>query len=109
MTIERDEAVEIAEVFSGVIKEFLFKDKVPICFMAGTSDDERIVAAYRDEQAQMHILSFDWDGSLEGGFAVNGDVWFVSIYDNYVYCWERGEDHDRLVRYDIRKPEKKYL
>ncbi|MCR5828037.1 MAG: hypothetical protein K6G53_06440 [Bacteroidales bacterium] len=105
LTIERDEVVEIAEVFSGVIKEYLFKNKVPICFMTGTSDDERIVAAYRDEHAQMHLLSFDWDGSLEGGFAVNDDVWSVSVCDNYVYCWERGEEHDRLVRYDIRQYE----
>jgi hypothetical protein len=71
--------------------------------MCGTSDAVRIAAAYRDELGQSHILLFDWDGNLTAGFVVHGDVWAVSLQDNFVYCWERDKDKDRLVQYDLSK------
>lgn len=68
--------------------------------MTATSDADRIVAVYRDEQELSHILRFDWDGNLQGGFIAEGDVWSVSIYNDYLYCWERGEEQDKIVQYN---------
>lgn len=103
ISIERNEDVEVLDIFTGVINEYLFKNKAPQCFMCGTSDAVRIAAAYRDELGQSHILLFDWDGNLTAGFDVHGDVWAVSLQDNFVYCWERDKDKDRLVQYDLSK------
>ncbi len=102
-SITRSEEAEVVYVSTANINKYLFANKVIICFLAATSDNESIVAAYRNEQGSSHILIFDWDGNLKGGFVVLGDVWAVSLQDNYVYCWERGKDQDRLMQYDITK------
>lgn len=101
ISIDRDEDVEIVYIFSGTIKEYLFKNKVPLCFMTGASDDKRFVAIYRDEQDRSHILLFDWDGNLQNSFIVKDEVWSVSLYDDYIYCWQRGKERDSLVQYTI--------
>lgn len=98
-SIARSEDAEVVYVDTENISEYLFANKVPLCFMTATSDNERIVAAYRDEQDNSRILLFDWDGHLLGGFIVEGEVWSVSIYNDYIYCWEKAREHDRLVRY----------
>lgn len=99
-SIARTEDAEVVYVDTGNINEYLFANKVPLCFMTATSDADRIVAVYRDEQELSHILRFDWDGNLQGGFIAEGDVWSVSIYNDYLYCWERGEEQDKIVQYN---------
>ena len=98
-SIARSEDAEVVYVDTENISEYLFANKVPLCFMTATSDADRIVAVYRDEQDFSHILLFDWDGNLQGGFIAGGEVWSVSIYNDYIYCWEKAREHDRLVRY----------
>ena len=101
ISIARDEDVDIVYIFSGAINEYLFKNKVPLCFMTGASDDERFVAVYRDEQGGSHVLLFDWEGNLHNDFIVKDEVWTVSLYDDCVYCWQRSESRDYLVQYPI--------
>ena len=98
-SIARSEDAEVVYVDTENISEYLFANKVPLCFLTATSDEDRIVAVYRDEQDFSHILLFDWDGNLQGGFIAGGEVWSVSIYNDYIYCWEKAREHDRLVRY----------
>ena len=100
-SISRSEEAEVVYVSTDSINQYLFANKVIICFMTATSDNERIVAAYRDEQDRSHILSFDWEGNLLGGFIVEGEVWSVSLYNDYIYCWERGKEQDMLVQYKL--------
>ena len=101
ISIARDEDVEIVYIFSGTIKEYLFKNKVPLCFMTGASDDESLVAVYRDEKGLSYILLFDWEGNLHNGFMVKEEVCSVSLYDDYIYCWQRSGERDCLVQYHI--------
>ncbi len=98
-SIARSEDAEVVYVDTENISEYLFANKVPLCFLTATSDEDRIVAVYRDEQDFSHILLFDWDGNLQSGFIAGGEVWSVSIYNDYIYCWEKAREHDRLVRY----------
>ena len=100
-SISRSEEAEVVYVSNDSINQYLFANKVIICFMTATSDNERIVAAYRDEQDNSRILLFDWDGNLLGGFIVEGEVWSVSLYNDYLYCWERGKEQDMLVQYKL--------
>lgn len=99
--IERDDDFNIIEVNDGKTNQYLFVDRVPFCFMASTSDNERIAAVYRDGQGHSQILCFDWDGNLIDGFVAAGDVYAVSLEHDNLYCWERDEDNDRLVMYDM--------
>lgn len=99
--IERDDDFNIIEVNNGKTNQYLFVDRVPFCFMASTSDNERIAAVYRDGQGHSQILCFDWDGNLIDGFVAAGDVYAVSLEHDNLYCWERDEDNDRLVMYDM--------
>lgn len=32
---------------------------------------------------------------------VEGEVWSISLYNDYIYCWERGKEQDMLVQYKL--------
>ncbi|MBO4657130.1 MAG: hypothetical protein J5639_05090 [Bacteroidales bacterium] len=101
-SIEREDDVQIIEYNGDETARFLFMNYVPLCFVAGSSDPERIAAVYCDEQEHFHVLVFDWEGNIQGGFISEREVWSVSICNDYLYCWEKGEEQDKLVQYNMQ-------
>ena len=100
--VERENDVQIIELTEGRMSEYLFVNHVPLCFVAGSSDSERIVAVYCDAQEHFHILLLDWDGNLQRCFISEGIVLSASLCNEYLYCWVNSDDVNKLVQYDIR-------